>query len=108
MKLWTPLIAIFLSGCVSSVKPLNDYGEYAPTNASSEEWFTVSYLAEGASFVQESRRKDAYKKMYEHCDGKYELRDSVRSGGDSAFIGSGENMSAFYNSKEVTFVFRCV
>ncbi|EOV0125223.1 hypothetical protein ACOIWJ_000997 [Vibrio parahaemolyticus] len=41
---------------------LNDFGEYVPVNASSEKWLTVSYLAEGADFVQESRRKEAYKK----------------------------------------------
>lgn len=108
MKIWIPIIALSISGCVSSVKPLNDFGEYAPVNASSEKWLTVSYLAEGAYFVQESRRKEAYKKMYEHCNGKYELRDSSSSGGNSVFIGKGTNMTTYYDSREVTFVFRCV
>lgn len=62
MKILTLCVAILLIGCVSNVEPLNDFGEFAPTDASSEEWYTVSYLAKGASFVQVSRRKDAYRK----------------------------------------------
>ena len=58
--------------------------------------------------MQNARKKDAYKKMHEHSNGRYELNDSVESGGDSAFIGTGSNMTAFYKSKQVTFVFRCV
>lgn len=41
---------------------LNDFGEYAPVNASSEKCLTVSCLAESADFVKESRRKEEYKK----------------------------------------------
>lgn len=102
------LLSVSLLGCVSGVQPLDNFGAYAPINASDEQWLTVSYLAEGASFVQESRKKEAYKRMYDHCGGKYELKEGVKSGGDSAFIGTGSNMTAFYNSKNVTFIFKCV
>lgn len=63
MKTLILYVAIFLIGCVSKVEPLNDFGKFALTNAPSEEWYTVSYLDEGASFVQVSRRKDAYRNV---------------------------------------------
>lgn len=43
--------------------------------------------------------------MYKHCDGKYELRNSTNTGGDGALIGTDSNMTAFYASKEVAFIF---
>lgn len=102
------VLSVSLLGCVSGVQPLDNFGGYAPMNASNEQWLTVSYLAEGASFVQESRKKEAYKKMYDHCGSKYELKEGVKSGGDSAFIGTGSNIMTAFNSKNVTFIFKCV
>lgn len=34
---------------------------------------TVRYLAAGIPPVQRSRREDAYKQMYEKCDGRYRI-----------------------------------
>lgn len=43
--------------------------------------------------------------MYKHCDGKYELRNRTKTRGGDALIGIDSNMTAFYASKEVAFIF---
>lgn len=43
--------------------------------------------------------------MYKHCDGKYELRNRTKTGGGDALIGIDSNMTAFYASKEMAFIF---
>ncbi|WP_226704053.1 hypothetical protein [Microbulbifer elongatus] len=107
-KLLAAVSVIALAGCVSNVEMANDFGEYAPVNEANSDWLKVSYLAEGASFVQKSRRQDAYKKMHDHCNGKYELKDSEQTGGNNAIVGTGANMTGYYESRHVTFYFRCV
>ncbi len=49
--------------------------KYAPQNEkqNDDNIGIMRYLNEGASFVKEARREDAYKKMFNMCDGKYEI-----------------------------------
>jgi len=48
--------------------------KYAPQNESSNNSVgVVRYLNEGASFVVDARREDAYKQMFNSCNGKYEI-----------------------------------
>ena len=46
-------------------------GPYSPSNDKADG--EVSYLNAGAKAVRDARRQDAYKKMYEHCGGEYEI-----------------------------------
>ena len=49
--------------------------KYAPVNEVVEPRAIgiTSSMNEGASFVRKGRREDAYKKMYDACDGKYKI-----------------------------------
>ncbi|GGB45976.1 hypothetical protein K8B83_04900 [Shewanella inventionis] len=77
---------IFLSGCTSADilrKPgeVSKQSQYAPQNETpkANNIGIMRYLNEGAEFVREARREDAYKKMYNLCNGKYELVDEADS-----------------------------
>ncbi|WP_199611550.1 hypothetical protein [Flocculibacter collagenilyticus] len=69
-----------LAGCTSA-DVLRHPGEvaktskYAPQNERKTEnnIGVMRYLNEGASFVREARREDAYKKMFTMCEGKYDI-----------------------------------
>lgn len=108
MKYFLPLALVTTVGCVSDIEPLHDYGEFAPVNVTNEGWLTISYLNEGADSVVEGRRKDAYKKMYKHCNGKYELRSASSSGGKTSMYADGNNVYAWTSGNRRHFVFRCV
>jgi hypothetical protein len=61
-----------LAGCgATMVRSARTDSPYAPTNE--DHGGTVKYLSDGASFVVEGRRKDAYKQMYESCRGPYRI-----------------------------------
>jgi hypothetical protein len=66
-------VMLFLAGCtassVSSSGP--ETKPYAPTNNNADG--DVRYLNAGAKVVVDARRDDAYKKMYAHCGGPYEV-----------------------------------
>jgi hypothetical protein len=82
-----PIATIFLlSGCTSADilrKPgeVSKQSQYAPQNekSKSDDIGIMRYLNEGAAFVTEARREDAYKKMYNLCNGKYELVNEADS-----------------------------
>ena len=71
---------ISLGGCTSADvlrKPgeVSSTSKYAPQNEQKKtnDIGVMRYLNEGASFVTEARREDAYKKMFKLCDGKYNI-----------------------------------
>jgi hypothetical protein len=80
------VVVIFLSGCTSADilrKPgeVTQQSKYSPENEkkADDSIGVMRYLNEGAPFVREARREDAYKKMYNLCNGKYELADETDS-----------------------------
>jgi len=85
MKIKILLLFLFLVllGCSASnvIKPGNTNSKYAPQNERNRTG-VVKYLNQGASFVRESRREDAYKQMHNNCNGKYNIvNEGVRSEG---------------------------
>jgi hypothetical protein len=73
-KKWLLLIgAVALTACTASQvnTKIPETSRYAPVNEEAEG--EVSYLNAGAKAVRNARREDAYKKMYEHCGGSYEI-----------------------------------
>lgn len=62
-----------LTACSSSQvrTEIPETSRYAPVNDQVNG--EVSYLNAGAKAVRNARREDAYKKMYEHCGGSYEI-----------------------------------
>jgi hypothetical protein len=65
--------AMVLTACTASQvsTKIPETSRYAPVNEEVDG--EVSYLNEGAKAVRNARREDAYKKMYEHCGGPYEI-----------------------------------
>lgn len=72
-KLLMPITALVLLSCAASpvATKIPETSPYAPVN--DEVDGEVSYLNAGAKSVRNARREDAYKKMYEHCGGPYEI-----------------------------------
>ena len=89
MKAQWPIVfigALILAGC--SAGAVNTSGPetkpYAPSNKTADG--DVRYLNAGAKSVRDARRDDAYRKMYEHCGGPYEI---VREEDEAAPLMSG-------------------
>lgn len=61
---------VLVSGC-SAVMLVSPGGKYGPTDGNTIG--RIKYLAEGASSVIDSRRDDAFKKMYTACNGHYRI-----------------------------------
>lgn len=72
--------ALVLSGCTSAdiiryPGEVAKTSQYAPQNEkrTSNNIGVMRYLNEGASIVRDARREDAYKKMFNLCNGRYEI-----------------------------------
>lgn len=69
------LVVFLLAGCgATMVKPVNTGSKYAPLNEGDGKGEAIYRLGRMDSF-NDSQREDAYKKMYEQCDGKYNIVD---------------------------------
>lgn len=89
-------MALVLSGCATAdmiSAPLQDKSSpFAPVNEQSRVG-TIKYLNQGADFIIEHRRKDAYKQMYAACRGKYEIvSEGPRAGMTTVTSVSGGNL----------------
>jgi hypothetical protein len=87
--------AIVLTACTASQvsTKIPETSRYAPMNDEADG--EVSYLNAGAKAVRNARREDAYKKMYEHCGGPYEI---VRE----------EDQESAWSSRQRRIWFNCV
>lgn len=103
------LSALLLSGCAAKmvVDPGSDLGSrYAPVNEGTRPGM-IRYLNEGVQAVRKKRRDDAYKKMYNSCDGSYKIisEGSQSSGGAIIPMGAG----AIYSDSQYIYIqFECV
>ena len=96
----------FVSGCVAKIEKMPgslEHSKYAPTNAS-EQYGVVSYYeAHG-----QTAREDAYKTMYEICNGDYKIIGEEIGGSNTTTItpiaGGGAIAS---NSAKVYIRFTC-
>lgn len=81
--------------------------EYAPLNKQDDLYGIVSYLDEGAQSVRDARRENAFKKMYESCEGKYLLLEEGNSESNPMFSTYG-NTTFTTTSTTVFLKFECV
>ena len=69
-------------GCAAEHISRRSGGRYAPTNEG--RGGTLKYLADGADFIVEQRRADAYKQAWSHCSGPWRIVDErVEKEGES-------------------------
>lgn len=99
------VILFILSGCGAKnvVKPGGKSdSKYAPQNEASRNGI-VKYLNDGSSYIVKSRREDAYKIMYQNCNGKYNIvNEKVGSKG-------GANRHASYSFPEYMYIeYKCL
>lgn len=68
------VLAVLVSGCGAEMvsAPGRTGLAYGPVNEGSRGG-VVRYLNQGASFVIQDRRQDAYAQMYEACRGRYRI-----------------------------------
>lgn len=59
------------TACAANMVETRGASVYGPTNE--RRGGRVKYLADGASFVVQSRREDAYQQMYRFCGGQYQI-----------------------------------
>lgn len=78
--LFLAVMMFALSGCAAQMMRTSGESEYAPVNEGNGG--QVRYLAAGIPPVQRARREDAYRQMYEQCQGRYRiLSESSESAG---------------------------
>ena len=109
-KFYLLIITIsFLFGCSASsvVKPGNSqHSKYAPQNES-DRTGVIKYLNQGATFVRNSRREDAYKQMHSECGGRYNIvNEGIRAEG-GAIIPIG-NSAIYADSQYVYIEYKCL
>ena len=101
------VIGLLFSGCISAkmVKAPRSSSRYGPIEGGNEG--VISYSANGADSIIESRREYAYKKMYEACNGRYKIisESQQMDGGMLAPIGGTYYISS---TKTIYIKFKCI
>lgn len=86
------LLLLLLSGCAAQMMQTSG-SRYAPVNE--RPGGRVRYLAMGIAPVQQARREDAYRQMYDACSGRYRI---VSEYSDGSVTASSGQASAYGNS----------
>lgn len=100
------IYGLLIAGCGADML-VSPGGKYGPTDG--DKAGRIKYLAEGVSSVIEARRNDAFKKMYNACNGHYKILDDTSKDkliGSSDYNGYGG--SSFIGSMEYVYIrFEC-
>jgi hypothetical protein len=105
LLMYTAGIILIISGCVASMERYPgsvSNSKYAPSNSSSQSGL-ISYSSDDGKMA----REDAYKKMYNACNGRYSIIGESMEQGDSVAMplyGGGFIMA---NEKKVFIEFIC-
>lgn len=100
-------LSLTLAGCAATMvnSPGGKRSKFGPMN-DSERIGSVKYLNQGASFVIDSRREDAYKQMYLACHGKYVIVSEGPKAGDGVINRFGSSLIT--SSEEYWYInFKC-
>jgi hypothetical protein len=89
----TLIVLLLITSCSSTmVKKVGQTSKYAPVNY--QDTGAVQYNLAGANWLVEKRKEDAFKQMYEACNGSYEIK---REGRKSEFMAvPSEQLSIHY------------
>jgi hypothetical protein len=102
----TSCLILILSGCIATANMVknpnesNSQSKYAPDSEKKSNGVgVVSYMNEGIISIRETRREDAYKKMYGACNGKYEIFDERSDYTDPMYVTQkSPNLKNTYNT----------
>ena len=105
------LVAFNLCSCIGAtmVVPAHGSSKYGPQNTRGRVGI-VKYLNQGAGFVINSRRNDAYEMMYDDCGGKYDIIGEGPKYEDYAYVTKiGDTWLAGAGTSEYWYIrYRCV
>lgn len=107
------LVSLFLLPACATSRMVYTRGNSSDPNAPINETRggMVSYLNDGARSILEERRKDAYKKMHDFCQGNYEImKESLGSDGSFSLTtpGPAGYMTNSYSDTYRYLEFNCV
>ncbi len=106
--------SLTLSGCLTTANlikhPLqvNTDSPYAPESEKKADGIgVVNYLNEGADFVTNARREDAYKQAFDACSGPYEILAENASYTDPMYLSriSGNTVTTTGYSSEYRYIY---
>ena len=103
------ILAIVFVGCSARMEHMPgsiENSKYAPTN-SNKQYGLISYNNNGASSVKKARREDAYKQMFNACNGEYKIIDESNNSTGSTFISNGNGGGFIANMNRVYIKFLC-
>ena len=107
----TTLVGVFLTGCMSAGDIESVGGEFAPVNSETAIQH-ITYISTGLSFIAKARRDDAMEKMYNFCNGKYEIvneESETRGSTGMGFNSLGNTVNTYSSqSKNRVIAFRCI
>jgi hypothetical protein len=106
-RLLVMLLIILLAGCgANMIRVPGETSQYAPMNDNPKRG-VISYKANGPAWAVKARLEDAYKQMYELCNGKYIIinEDSQIAGAVAIPIG---RVTAMPVVREAFVTFECV
>ena len=104
------LLVITFIGCTSKMEILpgsKSNSKYEPLNTE-EQYGLISYNNKGADSVVAVRREDAYKQMFEACDGRYEIISESSKNTGAVFISNGNGGGFMSNINKMYIKFSCV
>lgn len=111
------LPTVALTGCLTTANlikhphEVKTNSQYAPESEKQSNGIgIVNYLNEGAEFVRNSRREDAYKKAFESCGGQYEILDETANYTNPMYVSniSGNSITTSGYSSQYRFIyFKC-
>lgn len=105
----TAFVFLF-NGCSAKIEHLpgsKETSKYAPVNAQ-EQYGIVSYRNQGISAVREARRENAYKEMYNTCNGKYKIINESNQNDGAVFVSNNNGGGYMQSTSRIYIKFICV
>jgi hypothetical protein len=97
-------------GCHATMERLpgtQSNSQYAPANAK-EQHGLVSYENRGLPSIKEKKRKDAYRQMFEACNGKYKIISESNKNTGAVFNSNGYGGGYMTTIDKVYIKFMCI
>lgn len=100
------LALILLVGCAGVNHQRATKSEFAPVNY--DVIGTVNYLNQGADFIIKGRRENAFRTMYDECNGKYEILEEYETNKPSGAALNYFGGIDYHSESRVFFKYKCV
>ena len=110
MKLSMLSTALVFIGCHATMERLpgaQSNSQYAPVNAQ-EQYGLVSYENRGLPSIIKKKRDDAYKQMFEACNGKYKIISESNKNTGAVFNSDGNGGGYMSTIDKVYIKFMCI